>query len=96
MKEYWPAVIAFVCGVLMEFANYLITRAVLSGKGSALAVLPVRTIIAGGFIAALYFIGKAAGTDLTRLMIGGAAGASVGLIVFTAKLLKGKESGANG
>lgn len=93
MKDILPAVLAFLGGVLAEFANFIITRAALGKKSGVYMILPLRTLIAGGFIAAIYFIGMALKLDMTVFMISGALGATVGLIVFTLMLIRktGKE-----
>ncbi|MBO4385377.1 MAG: hypothetical protein J5854_08195 [Clostridia bacterium] len=94
MKEILPAVIAFSGGALAEFVNYLITRSALGKKSGVYMILPLRTLVAGGCLAAIYFIGRALKLDLTVFMIAGALGATAGLIVFTLLLIRGtgKES----
>lgn len=92
MKELLPAALAFAGGMLMEFINYIITGSALEREAGAMFILPLRTLIAAGFIAALYFIGKALGLDPAVFMTGGALGATAGLILFTL-LLKKKQKG---
>ena len=93
MKEFLPAALAFSGGVLAEFVNYLITRSALGKKSGVYMILPLRTLVAGAFVAALYFIGKALDLNVTVFMIAGALGATAGLIAFTLMLAKntGKE-----
>ncbi len=94
MKGYLPVIAAFVLGVLAEYVNYLITRKALAGRGNAHAIIPLRTLVTGGFIALLFLCGRAFGLELGPLLIAGAAGATAGLIVFTLILLR-KKGGEN-
>ena len=82
---------AAVCGLAVAFVNYLIAKkALASGK---MGLLPVRTLITAAFIAALYFIGSALKINIAALLIGGAAGLTLGLIAFTAILIKDQKKG---
>ena len=93
MKDILPAALAFAGGMLTEFINYLITRAALKRETGLNFILPIRTIIAACFIAALYFIGKGAGVDIAVLLIAGALGATAGLVLFTLMLKKNGKGG---
>jgi hypothetical protein len=89
MDIYYGAAAA-ACGLLIAFVNYLIAkRALASGK---MGLLPVRTLITAAFIAALYFIGSALKINVAALLIGGAAGLTLGLVIFTVILIK-KQKG---
>ncbi|MBR0136132.1 MAG: hypothetical protein IJM18_08015 [Clostridia bacterium] len=88
------AAAAFAGGVLAEFINSLITRRAMAGRASA-ALIPLRTLVTGGYMVLLYFISRAFGLNTAAALIGGAAGATAGLIVFTLILMK-KRSGKEG
>ena len=95
MKELLPAALAFAGGVLIEFINYVITGFALKKGTGAAFILPLRILIAAGFIAALYFIGAACGLDTTVFMAAGALGATAGLILFTLLLRKKQKGGVS-
>lgn len=91
MKELLPPAVAFICGVLAGYINFLITRAALKREASGYAVMPARTLVTAGFITALYFTGRALGLKLAPFLIAGALGLTLGLIVFTAVLMRRKD-----
>ena len=93
MKDVLPLCATFAAGIAVELVNYLITRSALSQKKDVFLIFPLRTIIAGAFLIALYFTAKALGLDVTSCMIAGAVGASVGLIAFTAILMRNNKKG---
>lgn len=86
MEKLIPAVPAFIAGVGVSYVNYLIAKAAMKKGGFGL--MPLRTLILAAFAAALYFTGKALACGPAPLIIGGAAGATAGLIVFTALLVR--------
>lgn len=90
MKELLPPAVAFICGVLAGYINFLITRAALK-REAGFAVMPLRTLVTAGFITALYFTGRALGLKLAPFLIAGALGLTLGLIVFTAVLMRRKD-----
>ncbi|MCR5808990.1 MAG: hypothetical protein K6G56_05455 [Clostridiales bacterium] len=92
MKELIPPVLAFAGGVFTGYINFLITRAALKREASGYAVMPARTLVTAGFITALYFTGRALGLKLAPFLIAGAAGATMGLIVFTLLLTRNRDA----
>ena len=97
LKEYLPLLIPFFGGIAVETANFFITRAVLKKQGGATAALALRSLLAAGYLIAVYFIAKALTPDPGRYLIAAAVGASVGLLVFTILLMSSlKGGGANG
>ncbi len=93
MKDILPLFAAFLAGFAVEVVNYLITRSALSSKKDVFLIFPLRTLIAGAFLIALYFTAKALGLDVTACMIAGAVGATVGLAAFTALLMRNNKKG---
>ena len=93
MKDVLPLCAAFSAGIAVELVNFLITRSAINGKKDVFVIFPLRTIIAGAFLAALYFTVKALGLDVTACMIAGAVGASVGLVLFMAILMRNNRKG---
>ncbi|MBO4849021.1 MAG: hypothetical protein J5586_07715 [Clostridia bacterium] len=102
MEKIIPAAAAFVGGALISYLNSLITRAALKKGAGMVYMMPVRTLIAAGFLAALYFISVKAGFDPVSTLIAGAVGHTAGLVFFTLRQMKargdgsGEEDGANG
>ncbi|MBO4562739.1 MAG: hypothetical protein J5772_03920 [Clostridia bacterium] len=94
MKTILPALLAFAGGVLTSFINDLITRAAIKRGGGMYLAMPLRTLTAAGYLAALYFISGKLGIDPLFTLIPGAVGHTAGLIFFTSRLLK--DRGAEG
>lgn len=78
---------AAVLGLAVEFVNGRITKRALGRKGNPLAILPVRAALAVGFLVLVYFVSKHFGLDPAAPLICAALGASVGLALFTARLI---------
>ena len=83
---------AFAAGFAETYLNYRLSRAAMESDRGAL-IFPLRTLVTALFITALFLLGCYTGLDLSALMIGGALGCTVGLIVFTLVLNKEVKSG---
>ena len=92
MEKIIPLAVAFICGVAVEFVNFLITRSALEKKSLA-AIFPLRSLVAAAFLAALYFASRALGLNVTACMIAGVVGASAALAAFTALLIRSTRKG---
>lgn len=98
MKALLPLLIPFFGGVAIETVNFLITRAVLKKQNGAAFAVPLRALLAGGYMVAVYFIARAVTPDPGKYLIAAAVGASAGLLVFTILLMRSslKGGGENG
>lgn len=94
MSVFITALAAFACGVLAAYINQLITRSVLKGGRVGFAAA-FRALVTSVFMAILFLIGAKTELDLYALLIGGALGATCGMILFTVLMLN-KGSGASG
>ena len=98
MDTVLTAAVGFAGGFAVEFVNWLLTRSALERGSGAAMILPLRCVLAAGYLALLYLAGGALGADTTVLLIAAAVGLSAGLIVFTLLLMRnnGKDGGTNG
>lgn len=97
MEKLLPAALAFVAGAGVSFVNYLIAKSAMKKGGFGL--MPLRTLLLAALALALYLIGKKLEIGPGPLLIGGAVGATLGLIVSTAVLIrsaKEEEDRSNG
>lgn len=95
--EHWVfgALLSFLCGALVSFINYLITRAILKKKPQMLTVSAViRQILNVAYLAAVYFISSHTPWGVVPLLVGGVFGITLSLFLFTYLLIK--KSDANG
>ena len=96
METILTALAAFVGGALVSWVNYLLLRALMKGKGETgiTAASPVRMLMSAAYLLILYYIGKHIGLSLTGLLVGGALGLTVTLMLFTLRLTREmKEQG---
>lgn len=95
--EHWMfgAVLAFLCGALVSFVNYLITRAILTKKPQMLTVSAViRQILNVLYLAAVYFISPHTPWGVVPMLVGGVFGVTLSLFIFTCLLIK-KSDGSS-
>lgn len=80
----WLAIIlAFVGGLAVSFLNFVIMRLMLKKGTEGAGAMSVRTVVMAGFFVALFFIARALDLNLTQVLISGAVGATIGLVVFS-------------
>ncbi len=88
------AAVAALAGLAVAFANYLISKKVLTDAPEKYSLVTVaRQILQVGFLALVYFIGT--GTKLADpvyLLVGAALGITVPMLFFTKKLLSVNKS----
>ena len=91
METILTALAAFVVGALVSWVNYLLLRALMKGKGkTGISIAsPVRMIMSAAYLLILYFVGKHTALSLTGLLVGGALGLTVTLMLFTLRLTRG-------
>lgn len=89
MERWIPALAAFALGVLTAYVNSRITKAALNKGKNPAAILPLRTLVSAGFIIIVFLISEKLKLDITYTLIGAALGATLGLIVFTVRLMPG-------
>ena len=90
MVVFLTGAAAFAVGFFISSINYFITGKILkSGRESALsAVSPVRFLLSAALLCGLYFLGAKTSLSLYALLIGGAAGLTAGLVLFTLLLMR--------
>ena len=91
MGDILPAVLAFILGLGVSFLNYIVTGAALKNGTRGMGIMPLRTLITAAFIAGVYFGGRALDVNTAALLIGAAAGLTVGLTVSTFVLMRNRE-----
>ena len=85
----WGAVFAFLGGITVGGACYLISRQVLMRAPSRFsAVSMVRNLIQVGYFLAVYFLAPVLPWDLIPLLVGAALGITLSTFWFTARLVK--------
>ncbi len=83
------AIAAFVLGVAVSFANYLISRTALRKRSKLFSsVASLRMVINLIFLILLYFASSPLGFDATYCLIGGGLGLTLSLFLFTSLLLR--------
>ncbi len=92
MKDLIPAALAFAAGVIVGFLNSRITKASLKKGASGFGLMPLRVLITALFMLALFLITNKLGLS-APVMIAGAAGLSLSLIIFTLLLIKEQGKG---
>ncbi len=94
LKTVISAVLAFIAGAGVGYINYLLTSALAAKRPrAAAAVMPLRTAVTAAFIAAAYFISKAARVSTVAVLIGAAVGLTAALLVFTIRSMKKSGDG---
>ena len=88
------ALAAFAGGALISWVNFLLLRALMKAKGETGISLasPLRMLMSAAYLLILYYVGKHTELNLTALLVGGALGLTVTLLLFTI-LLTGKMNG---
>ena len=87
------AVVCTFAGMLIAFANYVISRRILMSCPERFALSTViRQIIQIGYLVAVYFIGSRLELKLMFLLIGAVAGMTVPMLFFTKKLVSVNQS----
>ncbi len=92
-NDFIGAAAAFAAGVLISFCNYKISEYFLKNcpdKFSFVSV--VRQLIQVLFIVALFFGAKYTPWDRTFVLLGGALGITIPMLIFTSRLLKTNKS----
>lgn len=91
------ALIAAAVGLLVAFANYLISERVLvKAPGKYSLVTVVRQLLQIGFLVAVYFAGtRIESVESTYLLVGAVVGMTLPMLYFTKKLLTVNERTAN-
>ena len=86
------AVICALAGLLIAYANYLLSRKILQVSPSKFALVTVaRQIIQVGYLAAVYFIGADLEVSLAFLLTGAVVGMTVPMLFFTKRLVAFNE-----
>ena len=87
--DYIFSALAFICGALLAFLNYRISRCFLKkDEGSFALVSVLRQLLNITFLAALFFIGQYTSLNQLYLLIGGALGITLPMLFFTPRLLR--------
>lgn len=87
------ALITAAVGVLVAFANYLLSKKILTKAPEKYSLITVaRQIFQIGFLIIAYFVGtKIESVDLTYILVGAVVGMTLPMIYFTKKLLTVNE-----
>lgn len=93
--DYLMGAAAFVVGAVLSYINYRIAKVLMPQNKLAAASL-IRQVLSIGYLVGLYFIGQATDINLWALMIGGALGITLPLLVFTVLLVKKPSKPASG
>ena len=101
MVDVLYGIAAALCGMGVSYLNYRLTERLLDGGNGSLMKLSLRAVITALFIGLLFLAGSQLHLPMEALLIGGAAGLTLGLVFFTAKLMraereKGREDRSNG
>ena len=96
MELFITGLCAFLGGVLISWANFLLLRRLMNARGDTGIALasPARMLLSAAYLILLYFIGTRTDLSLGALLIGGALGLTVTLILLTLRLSRG--SGGKG
>ena len=91
------AVVTAAAGLVVAFANYLISKKVLLKAPQKYSLITVaRQVLQVGFLAIVYFVGtKTDFADPTYLLVGAVLGMTLPMLYFTKQLLKVNESALN-
>ena len=94
MDLFFTGLAAFAAGIGVSYINYLFSKKALASEKS-MYIFPLRAVLTALFITALYFIGTYTALNASALLIGGALGCTLGLVLFTLILTKKLRSGGN-
>ena len=88
MALFLTGLAAFAGGALISWVNFLLLRRLMQSKGEAGIALasPARTILSAAYLVLLYFLGKRTDLSLGALLVGGALGLTITLILLTLRL----------
>ncbi len=91
--DFIGAAAAFAAGVLISFCNYKISQHFLKKRPDRLSLVSlIRQPVQILYIVALFFGAKYTPWDRTFLLIGGALGITLPMLIFTSRLLKVSKS----
>ncbi len=93
MVDVLYGIAAALCGIGVSYLNYRLTERLLDGGNGSLMKLSLRAVITALFIGLLFLAGSFLHLPMEALLIGGAAGLTLGLVFFTVKLLRGAKAG---
>lgn len=87
--NYLGMIIAFICGTLICFINYKLSKFVLLKSTKNLWFIYIyRQVINIGYLVLCYFISPYTNFERVDVLIGAATGITIPMIYFTPKLLK--------
>ena len=88
MVLFLTGLAGFVSGALVSWVNYLLLRRLMTARGDTGIALasPLRMLLSAACLLLLYVIGKRTDLSLGALLIGGALGLTVTLILLTLRL----------
>lgn len=87
--DYAFSALAFICGALLAFLNYRISKRFLKKHESRFAFASViRQSLNITYLAALFFIGQYTSLNQLYLLIGGVLGITLPMLFFTPRLLR--------
>ncbi len=85
--------LAFAAGAVIAVSNYLITQKILKSKNGSLgAVSIIRQTVNIGYFVLLYFLAEYLPWDTFPLLIGGALGITLPMLILTPMLMKKAQS----
>jgi hypothetical protein len=88
------AAIAFAVALLLSFANYLISRAIMKKSPQYYSFgAIIHQAINVAYMVLLYFIAPKTPFDAVYLLVGAVLGITAGLVLFTSMLLKNTKNG---
>ena len=87
-------VVAVVCGFLIAFVNYILSKAILTKAPEKFSLITVvRQVFQIGFLVTVYFIGdKIQSVNTIHLLVGAVVGMTAPMIYFTRKLISLNQS----
>jgi hypothetical protein len=96
MINIWGAVIAFFAALLLSFANYLISKALIKSNPQYYSFSAIaHQLINVAYMIILYFLAPKTPFDVVYLLVGAVLGITVGLAVFTRMLIRGLNKDRN-
>ncbi|MBR4292158.1 MAG: hypothetical protein IKT54_00895 [Clostridia bacterium] len=94
MTNIIGAAIAFAVALLLSFANYLISRAIMKKSPQYYSFgAIIHQAINVAYMVLLYFIAPKTPFDAVYLLVGAVLGITAGLVLFTSMLLKNTKKG---
>ena len=94
MTNIIGAAIALAVALLLSFANYLISRAIMKKSPQYYSFgAIIHQAINVAYMVLLYFIAPKTPFDAVYLLVGAVLGITAGLVLFTSMLLKNTKNG---